>query len=136
MQIRPSRRSHLNAMRRQYCMQRKSRRLTSGPATNVNHMGRIALNKKRRRFGYEDNNPMAQNSLTSSSILYTSRKSKRNHYSVECAKKKMILISDCNTLAQKEKERNVLEPFKGLYVSERGYNTAVSGMNLPHGPSI
>ena len=99
-------------------------------------MGRIALNKKKDVYKDEDNNPMAQNSLNSSSILYTSRKSKRSHYSVECAKKKMILISDCNTLAQKEKERNVLEPFKGLYVSERGYNTAVSGMNLPHGPSI
>ena len=99
-------------------------------------MGRIALNKKRRSFGYEDNNPMAQKSLNSSSILYTSRKSKRNHYSVECGKKKMILMSDCGTLAQKEKERNVLEPCKGLYVSERGYNTAVSGMNFPHGPSI
>ena len=45
-------------------------------------------------------------------------------------------MSDCSTLAQKEKERSVLEPFKGLYVSERGHNTAVSGMNLPHGPSI
>ena len=45
-------------------------------------------------------------------------------------------MSDCNTLAQKEKERNVLEPFKGLYVSERRYNTAVSGVNLHHGPSI
>ena len=97
-------------------------------------MGRIALNNKRRSFGYEDNNPMAQNSLNSSSILYTSRKSKRNHYSVECAKKKMTLMSDCSTLAQKEKERSVLEPFKGLYVSERGYNTAVRGMSLPHGP--